>query len=333
MRAYQLDRFESLDGLVLRDREMPQPGPGEAVVRIHARSLNYRDLLIMHRRYPVPGTAGVVPVSDGAGEVVAVGEGVTRVAVGDRVAATYFPRWRDGRFAVEMAAEQFGCTRDGMLAEFAVADQEALVTIPAHLSYEEASTLPCAGVMAWSALTGLRPVLPSETVLTIGSGGVALFALQFATLFGARVIAVTSSESKAELLKRHGASVVVNSSRSPDWERAVRDATDGRGVDHVVETGGLDTLPRSLASCGADAHLALVAALGAGTLDAPALGAPATIRRLYVGSRASFEAMNRAIAHHTLRPVIGSVFPFDEAKDAYTHFAAKQHVGKVVIGT
>ena len=154
-------------------------------------------------------------MSDGAGEVVAVGEGVTRVAVGDRVAATYFPRWRDGRFALEMVTEQFGCTRDGMLAEFAVADQEALVTIPAHLSYEEASTLPCAGVMAWSALTGLRPVLPSETVLTIGSGGVALFALQFATLFGARVIAVTSSESKAALLKRHGADMVVNSAGLP----------------------------------------------------------------------------------------------------------------------
>jgi NADPH:quinone reductase-like Zn-dependent oxidoreductase len=333
MRAYQLDRFESPDGLVLRDRAVPQPGPGEAVVRIHARSLNYRDLLIMHKRYPVPGTVGVVPVSDGAGEVVAVGEGVTRVAVGDRVAATYFPRWRDGRFALELVLEQFGCTRDGMLAEFMVTDQEALVSIPAHLSFEEAATLPCAGVTAWSALTGPRPVLPSDTVLTIGSGGVALFALQFATLLGARVIAVTSSESKAALLKQYGADVVVNSAQYPAWESAVREATNGRGVDHVVETGAIDTLPRSLASCAADGHIALVAALGAGTLDAKALSAPTTIRRLYVGSRASFETMNRAIAHHTLRPVIGRVFPFDEAKDAYTYFAAKHHVGKVVIGT
>ena len=332
MLAYQLDRFESLDGLIRHDREVPRPGPREAIVRIRARSLNYRDLLIVNKRYPVPGRSGVVPVSDGAGEVVAVGEGVTRVAVGDRVAATYFPRWRDGRFALEMVAEQFGCTRDGMLAEFVVADEEALVTVPAHLSYEEASTLPCAGVTAWSALTGSRPVLASDTVLTIGSGGVALFALQFATLFGARVIAVTSSESKAALLKQHGADTVVNSAQHPDWEREVRDATGGRGVDHVVETGAIDTLPRSLASCAADAHIALLAALGDGALDAKALSAPVTMRRIYVGSRAGFEAMNRAIGHHMLRPVIGRVFPFDEAKDAYAHFAAKQHVGKVVIG-
>jgi NADPH:quinone reductase-like Zn-dependent oxidoreductase len=331
MQAYRLDEFTTIDGLVLHDAPTLLAGPGEVVVRVHARSLNYRDLLIMHQRYPVPAAAGVVPVSDGAGEVTAVGEGVTRLVVGDRVAGTYFPRWHDGPFTLDVAADQFGCTRDGMLARDVMASEQAFVKLPAHLSYEEAATLPCAGVTAWAALTDGRPVRPCDTVLTIGTGGVALFALQFAKLAGARVVAITSTAEKADLLRRHGADVAISSAEQPDWENAVRAATDGRGVDHVVETGGLDTLPRSLASCAAGADLALVAALGTGSLDARALAAPVTIRRLYVGSRAQFEAMNRAIDHHRLQPIIGRTFPFAEAKAAYAHLEAKQHVGKVVI--
>ncbi|MDQ1496316.1 MAG: hypothetical protein QOG69_2799 [Actinomycetota bacterium] len=331
MQAFQLERFDTLDGLVLGDRPDPTAGPNEVVVRIHARSLNYRDLLILQQRYLVPPTPGIVPVSDGAGEVVAVGDAVTRVAVGDRVAATYFPRWRDGRFALAVAADQFGCTRDGMLAEAVVADEEALVKVPAHLSYDEAATLPCAGVTAWSALNGPRPVQSSDTVLTIGTGGVALFALQFAKLTGARAIAVTSTSAKAELLRRLGADVAINAAEHPEWDLAVRDATDGRGVDYAVETGGLNTLPRSLASCAPEADLALVAALGTGQLDARVLSAPVTIRRRYVGSRTHFEAMNETISGHELRPVIDRSFAFADAKEAYAHFAAKRHVGKVVI--
>ena len=331
MQTYRLDRFATLDGLGLHEQPALVAGPHEVVVRIHARSLNYRDLMILHQRYPVPAAAGVVPVSDGAGEVTAVGEGVTRFAVGDRVAGTYFPRWRDGKFALEFAAEQFGCTRDGMLAEAVVAGEEAFVKVPAHLSYEEAATLPCAAVTAWSGVTGGAPVLSSDTVLTIGTGGVALFALQFAKLAGARVIAVTSTTEKAELLRRCGADVAISSAEHPDWEGAVRAAGDGRGVDHVIETGSLDTLPRSLASCAPGANVALIAALGAGALDARALAVPVTIRRLYVGSRTQFEAMNRAIAHHQLHPVVDRAFPFAEAAEAYAHLEAKRHVGKVVI--
>ena len=331
MKAYHIDGFGSLDGIVLRDDSMPKPGIREVVVRIHARSINYRDLLILNKLYPLPATPGVVPLSDGAGEVVAVGDGASRVAVGDRVSATYFPRWRDGRIEPELGMEQFGCTRNGMLSEFFVADEQALVKIPTHLSFQEAAALPCAGVTAWSALNGPRRVLPGENVLTIGTGGVALFALQFAKIFGARTIAITSSSKKAELLKKLGADEVVNYKENPDWHLAVRELTGGRGVDHVVETGSIETLPKSLSTCAWNAEVALVLALLGGSLDVAALRGLFSARRLFVGSRASFEAMNRAIETHKLRPVIDRVFPFGEARGAYEHFEAKRHVGKVII--
>jgi NADPH:quinone reductase-like Zn-dependent oxidoreductase len=331
MKAYHLDQFGSLDGIALHDDPAPQPTAHQVVVRVHARSLNYRDLLILHKQYPLPAAQGVVPVSDGAGEVVALGEGVSRVAVGDRVAGTYFPRWRDGWIAPELGMEQFGCTRNGWLAEFVVADEQAFVKTPAHLSFEEAATLPCAGLTAWSALNGPRRVLPGENVLTIGTGGVALFALQFAKLFGARTIAITSSPEKAGLLKRHGADEVVDYKRNPEWDRLVRDLTGGNGIDHVVETGTIRTVPKSLATCAWNAHVALVLALTGGAIDVTAFRGLVTVRRLFVGSRASFEEMNRAIEQHRLRPIIDRVFSFSDARAAYEHFEAKRHVGKVVI--
>jgi NADPH:quinone reductase-like Zn-dependent oxidoreductase len=186
-------------------------------------------------------------------------------------------------------------------------------------------------VTAWAALTEPRAPVPSHTVLTIGTGGVALFALQFAKLLGARVIAITSSRQKRSLLLGHGADVVIESSASPDWERDVRQATGGAGVDFVVETGSIETLPKSLAACASGAHVALVAALGDGVLAGRALSAPVTIRRSYVGSRADFEAMNRAIAQHEMRPVIDRVFEFDDAEAAYAYFVERRHGGNVVI--
>lgn len=331
MHTYELDQFNTLEGLMRHERPMPQPGLGQILVKVHARSLNFRDLLIVKQRYAVPATAGVVPLSDGAGEVVALGEGVTTLALGDRVAATYFPRWQDGRLNMLMGADQFGCTRDGMLAEFVVLDASAAVKLPLHLSFNEACTLPCAGVTAWNALTGGRALAPGDVVLTIGTGGVALFALQFAKLFGARVVALTSSEQKEALLRSLGADEVVNRMVHADWAAEVRRLTQGRGADHVVETGSIETLPHALAACASNAELALVAALGEGALNASALRGLVTIRRVFVGNKASFEMMNRAISQHQLRPVIDSVFPFSEAKQAYGHFEAKQHVGKVII--
>ena len=331
MRAYRLERFGGIHGIELEAAPAPTPGPGEALVRIEARSLNYRDALILENRYAVPAVLGTVPLSDGAGVVVENGPGVTRVEPGDRVMATYFPRWLNGEFRVEAAAEQFGCTRDGMLTELAAVPADALVAIPEHLSFAEAATLPCAAVTAWAALTQPRAPRAGQTVLTIGSGGVAAFALQFAKLFGARVIAITSSAERASLLSGAGADVVIDRSAEPEWERGVRAATRGGGVDFVVETGSIETLPRSLASCAAGAHVALIAALGDNRLHAAALSAPVTIRRSYVGSRAHFEEMNRAIEQHDLRPVIDRTFAFADARSAYEHFVAKRHAGKVVI--
>lgn len=332
MEAYHLDAFTGTSGLTLRDHPEPTPGRSEVLVKVHARSLNYRDLLILQGRYAFPGVAGTIAVSDGAGEVVALGEGVTRVAVGDRVAATYFPRWIDGPLSPSLAVDQFGLTRDGMLAPLVVASEEALVRIPPHLSFEEAATLPCAAVTAWNAVAGPRPIAPGETVLTIGTGGVALFALAFAKLRGARTIVITSSQSKVALLKRLGADDVVNYESQPQWDRTIRDLTEGTGVDYVVETGSVDTLPKSLASTAADGVVSLVAALGEGPLSARATFAGlVTIRRVFVGSRSHFEAMNRAIVLHKLKPVIDRLFTFSEAKLAYEHFEARRHVGKVVI--
>jgi NADPH:quinone reductase-like Zn-dependent oxidoreductase len=218
-----------------------------------------------------------------------------------------------------------------MAAPFVVANEAALVKLPGHLSYEEAATLPCAGLTAWSALLGPRRILPGETVLTIGTGGVALFALQFARLFGARVVSITSTEAKATRLRELGADAVINRVSVPDWDRAVRDWTGGRGVDHVVETGSVDTLSRSVACTAEGGVVTFVAALGDGTFDPRCLFNPVTIRRTYVGSRSGFEAMNRAIAAHRLQPVIDRVFGFADTKEAYRHFADRRHLGKVVI--
>jgi NADPH:quinone reductase-like Zn-dependent oxidoreductase len=331
MRAYQIREYGGLGGLARRDLPEPIPAPRDVVVRVHARAINYRDLLILKGQYPLPGTPDVTPLSDGAGDVVAIGAEVTRVKIGDRVAATYFPRWRSGLLEIEAAMEQFGCTRDGMLADFALADEEALVRLPRHFTFEEGATLPCAAVTAWSAIAGGRKPTPGQTVLTIGTGGVALFAVQFAKLFGARVLSITSTESKAGVLNRLGADAVIVSDECPDWPSKLRELTGGRGVDHVIETGGVNTLPKSLASCAWNAEVALVLALPHGSIEAAALRGLVTLRRLFVGSRATFEEMNRAIESHELRPVIDRIFAFDDAIEAYRHFEEKRHVGKVVI--
>jgi NADPH:quinone reductase-like Zn-dependent oxidoreductase len=332
MQAYYFERFGvGLDGLVLGERAEPHPEANEVLVRIHARSVNYRDVRILDGLYPVPGRAGTVALSDGAGEVVAVGSGVGRVAVGDRVAATYFPRWIDGTFALGLSADQFGCTRDGMLAPLVVVNEAVLVKFPAHLSFEEAATLPCAGLTAWSALLGPRPILPGEIVLTIGTGGVALFALQFAKLFGARVVSITSTEAKAKRLRELGADEVINYVTRPDWDRAVRERTGGRGVDHVIETGSIDTLTRSIACTAEGGVVTFVAALGDGSFDPRCLFNPVMIRRTYVGSRVGFETMHRAISVNRLQPVIDRVFQFADTKDAYRYFGGRRHIGKVVI--
>jgi NADPH:quinone reductase-like Zn-dependent oxidoreductase len=237
MEAYRIDRFGSVEGIVPRSSEDPRPGPKEVLMRVRASSLNYRDLMVLKGGGRGPTKLGVVPLSDGAGEVAAIGDGVTRVKIGDPIAGCFHPRWFGGPIKPDYLTDRLGANLDGMLAEYAVLSEEALVHIPSHLSFEEAATLPCAAVTAWVALTGHRMVTAGNTVLTQGSGGVSVFALQFARLLGARVIATTSTAEKAERLKALGASEVINYSETPNWDKKARELTDGRGVDCAVEIG------------------------------------------------------------------------------------------------
>lgn len=336
MRAYHLENTGAANKLTLKEHPIPEPGPREVLVRMHAVSLNRRDTYILNGVYPLPSVPGVIPVSDGAGEVVAIGEAVQKFTIGDHVAGSYFARWVDGPFSRELGRYQLGCTLSGMLTEYALLEEESLVHIPPHLSWEEAATLPCAGLTAWSALTGSGPITPGQTVLTIGTGGVALFALQFAKMLGAKVIAITSCPEKAARLIELGADDVINRYTIPNWPPAVRALTNGQGIDHIIETGGADTIEQSLQVAALNANVALVSVLGIQKkmieIDPLILaGNLVTMRRLFVGNRTALEAMIRAMAVHLLHPVIDRVFPFDEAAQAYEYFAMGRLMGKVVI--
>jgi len=334
MFSYRVEKGAGIAALALGQSEAPVPGRGQVLVRVRAASLNFRELMIVEKgQYPLPIKPHLIPASDGAGEVAAVGDGVTRVRAGDRVVGQIFPQWTDGPFRWDHAA-QVGGSCDGMLTELAVLDEEGALAIPSHLSFEEAATLPCAGVTAWNALVGGAPLEPGQTVLTLGSGGVSLFALQLAKLHGARVIATTSSPDKARRLTALGADAVVDYRATPDWHLAVRELTGGAGVDRVVEVGGTGTLARSIRCLAGDGHISLVGSLSpdATPLEPSALnGFVGTIRRLAVGSRAQFVAMNRAIELHRLRPVIDRVFAFRDAPEAFRYYAAGHAFGKVVI--
>jgi NADPH:quinone reductase-like Zn-dependent oxidoreductase len=333
MRLYRLPKAESIDDLTLQEAPRPEPQRGQVLVRMHAWSLNYRDLMVATGRYGAGGTPpNLVPLSDGAGEVVEVGPGVRRVKPGDRVCPTFMQGWLGGEVIAEARQRALGGGVDGVLAEYVLADQEDLVHFPAHLSYEEAATLPCAAVTAWNALFGGRRLQPGETVLVLGTGGVSIFALQFARLAGARVIATSSSAEKLARARALGAAEGVNYREHPEWHRQVQKLTDGRGVDYVVEVGGAGTLPRSIAAARVGGEVALIGVLTGGEIDpTPIMRRNVTLRGIFVGSREMFEAMNRAIAQHALRPVIDKVFPFEQAQDAYRHLQGASHVGKVVI--
>jgi NADPH:quinone reductase-like Zn-dependent oxidoreductase len=335
MQTYQLESLGDVAGIVLRDRQEPRPGPREIVVRVRAASINKRDAFILKGTYPLPAKPGVVPISDGAGKVVAAGERVSRFKIGDRVAGNYFARWKSGDLQPEVF-DQLGCTLDGMLTELAVLDEEWAVRVPDHLSWEEAATLPCAGVTAWNSLVGPNPVVAGQTVLTLGSGGVSLFALQLAKAMGCLVIAATSNDEKLDRLRALGADAAINYAKNPEWGQAVRDLRGGRGVDLVVETIGPDTIEQSMRVIALHGQIMLLIARGTrkpGIEISPQAYAAtmATIRRVFVGSRASFEAMNRAIAVARLRPVIDRVFPFSQAREALRYFMEGKLFGKVVI--
>jgi NADPH:quinone reductase-like Zn-dependent oxidoreductase len=331
MRTWTIAAF-GIENLRQTDRPEPTPSAGQIVIAVRAVSLNYRDLLmtkgIYNPRLPLPR----IPCSDCAGDVIAIGPGVTRVAVGDRVCGIFMQRWLDGRLTEAAGKSALGGEVDGVLAERVVLSEEGIVKVPPHMSFEQAATLPCAAVTAWNALAegGLRA---GDTVLLQGTGGVSIFALQIAKLFGARVLITSSSDEKLARARELGASATVNYRTTPDWDKWARNETGGIGVDHVVEVGGAGTLEKSCKAVRAGGHVALIGVLsGTGTINPiQILMRAIRVRGIFVGSRTMFEDMNRAFELHQVRPVIDRSFPFDEFPKALSHLESGQHFGKVVV--
>jgi NADPH:quinone reductase-like Zn-dependent oxidoreductase len=332
MRAYQLPQATGIDALVEVDLPTPKPGPRQVLVKVAACSLNYRDLAIALGTYRMPTKPGLVPLSDGAGEVVEVGAGVTRVKVGDRIASCFFQRWIGGPPEADTHASALGGGIDGMLREYAVLEEHGVVKLPSHLSLEEGATLPCAAVTAWHALAEHARVLAGQTVLVQGTGGVSIFALQLARLMGAQVIVTSSSEQKLARAKELGAAHGVNYKATPEWDQAVVEASGG-GVDHVVEVGGPGTLARSLRAIRIGGKITLIGVLSGAAEINPMLifARRANLQGISVGSMQMFEAMNRAISASGLKPIVDKVFPFNDAPAAYRHLQSGQHFGKIVI--
>ncbi|MBW6399286.1 NAD(P)-dependent alcohol dehydrogenase [Roseomonas sp. HJA6] len=334
MRAYRFETLGGLDGLRPCTMDVPRPQRGEVLVRVKTVALNYRDISILGPRYPHPVLAGLVPASDAMGEIVEVGESVRAFRPGDRVIGCFHPRWFGGRMPSTAGTDSYGSQQDGWLMELKAVSQETVVRIPDSLTDEEAATLPCAGLTAWSALGGASPIRAGSQVLTLGSGGVSVFALQLAKAVGARVISTTSSAAKAERLRALGADVVIDYTTTPEWGDVVRDLSGSRGVDRVVEVGGPGTLAQSLRACAIGGEIALVGFL---TEQDPGFGyfqikqSGAMLRPITVGDRPGLEELIRVVATTGLRPVIDRVFAFEEAAAAFAHLEAARHVGKVVI--
>jgi NADPH:quinone reductase-like Zn-dependent oxidoreductase len=333
MTAWQVSQTAS-QGPELVKRPRPVARRGEIVVRLKAASLNYRDLLVIWGQYvgqPTP----IIPVVDGVGEIVETGEGVTRFRVGDRVTSAYFPGWIEGEIAPEKVARSGGAgALDGVLADYFVLTEAATVAVPAHLTDEEAAALGCAGVSAWNALFVSHALTPGQTVLLLGTGGVSLFALQFAKLAGARVIITSSDDAKLERAQKLGADATINYKAKPAWAKEVLALTGGEGVDVVVDTvagAGLNQAVESTRVGGTVAVLGVLGGMEAPVSTLQILLRTPHIKGILVGSRVMFEAMNRAIALHKLRPVVDRVFSFNETPAAYAHLESGKHFGKIVI--
>jgi NADPH:quinone reductase-like Zn-dependent oxidoreductase len=332
MKAIELQNTFGIDNLVVVDRPEPRPGPGQVLLKTRAFSLNYRDLMVVKGQYNPRLKLPMTPLSDGVGEVAAVGEGVARVKPGERVAGAFMPGWVGGELTEAKGKTSLGGGGIGMLAEYVVLPEEGIVAVPEHLSDEEAATLPCAGVTAWNAVVASGGVKAGDTVLTQGTGGVSLFALQFASLVGARVIATSGSEAKLARVMKMGASDGINYKTTPEWGNRVRELT-GAGVDLVVEVGGAGTLGESLRAVRVGGRIALIGVLtGVGQANPlPILMKSVRVQGIYVGGREMFEAMNRAITLHKLKPVVDRVFPFAEVRAALRYMESGAHFGKIAL--
>ncbi|MBT8437373.1 MAG: NAD(P)-dependent alcohol dehydrogenase [Gammaproteobacteria bacterium] len=332
MRAYEIASDGGVDALALNDRQSPQPEAGEILVGLRASSINYRDLSTIED----PVARGIefprIPNSDGAGEVIAVGAGVSRFKIGDRVAGCFFQNWSDGRISAAAMASAMGGAVDGMLAEKVVLSEAGAVHIPAHMSFEEASTLPCAGLTAWNCLVEQGGLRAGNTALFLGTGGVSIIGLQIAKMIGARAIITSSSDEKLERAKNLGADELINYRQNPDWDTRVLEMTNGNGVDVTIETGGGGTLEKTMEATRVGGTISLIGVLSGGMIN------PTTVMRksirlqgVYVGNRRMFEDMNAAFALNKISPVIDRVFDFEDARSAYHAMRAAGHFGKLVV--
>ena len=334
MRTLQLVDDIGLEHLKVIELPDPKPGPGEVLIRMKAASLNYRDLLMVGGAYGRGTPLPLTPLSDGCGVVEAVGEGVARFAVGDRVSSLFFQKWLAGKPTPQTQASALGVPIPGVGRELAVYHEDGLSKVPAFLSDDQASTLACAGLTAWRALFEDADLEPGDTVVLQGTGGVSIFGLQFAHAAGYRTIVTSSSDEKLERAKALGADHTINYKDTPEWGRAAREITDGRGVDFVMEVGGAGTLTQSLRAVTLMGHVAIIGVLSGaeeplniGTM----IGTGAKLQGVQVGSRAMFEGMCRAIEQNRIAPVVDKVFPFTEAVAAFEAMRAGEHFGKIVL--
>ncbi len=333
MRTWSLPQF-GRDHLRLEDRPSPAPGPGEVSVKVRAASLNYRDLLVVSGKYNPRMPLPRVPGSDASGEVTAIGDGVAPFQIGDRVCGTFFQDWIDGPITEAAAKSALGGATDGAFAEEVLFAERGLVTMPSHLSFEEAACLPCAALTAWNALTGAFDPA-GKTVLVQGTGGVSLFALQFAVALGAKVFISSGNDEKLRKALNLGATAGVNYRTTPDWEKWVRQQTGNAGVDLVVEVGGAGTLEKSVKSLRHGGQIALIGVLagGSGFDPLPLMMKAATLRGIFVGSRTQFIAMNTFLEQNTIHPILDRVFRFEELPAALEYLESAKHFGKVVLNT
>ena len=333
MKVIQIQDDWSMDNLTLTERPDPVPGPGQVLLRMKAASLNYRDLLVPKRGYgQLTGTLPLIPISDGVGEVIELGDGVSRVTVGDRVCPLMIQSWISGPATAERVAGTLGGPLDGVMAEMMVLHERTLVKVPPHLSDEEASTLPCAALTAWSAVVSEGKVKAGDTVLVQGTGGISTFALQFAKLVGAYVIVTSSSDEKLQRALHLGADEGINYRTIPEWGKQAKKLAGGEGVDHIVEVGGGGTLPQSLRAVRAGGTISLIGVLAGLNMDTslgPIVTRQVRLQGISVGNRDGFEAMVRATTQHSMRPVVDRVFAFDELRTALDYLASSAHVGKI----